>query len=109
MRTLFALAALLGTTVAALAAGMSAQEFNRWQVWMECEQQGPDWAALHRAQLLAATHNAGLFKRHDGNAFTAADFERPDPWALSAGELTPEQLKKKLAAEYAQMMKDMGA
>lgn len=109
MRALFALAALLGTTVAALASGLSAQEFNRWKVWMECEQQGPEWAALHRAQLLAATHNAGLFKRHDGNAFTAADFERPDPWAPSAGELPAAQLKAKLAAEYARMMKDMGA
>ena len=108
MRALFALAALLGTTVAALAASMTAQEFGRWVVWMEREQQGPDWAATHRAQLLAATHNAGQFQRRGGGQFTAADFARADPWN-EAPALTPEQEQQRLDAEYAALLKAMEA
>lgn len=108
MRTLFALAALLGTTAAALAQTMPAQEFNRWAVWMEREQVGPDWAAVHRAQLLAATHNAGLFQRKEGGAFTASDFARADPW-VDAQALTPEEQQARLNADYQAMLQQMGA
>lgn len=107
MRALFALAALLGTTVAALSAVMTAQEFNRWQVWMEAEQQGPDWAALHRAQMMAATHNAGNYQRKDGQAFTGADFHRADPW-VEAPALTPAEQQARLNAEYQAMLQQMG-
>lgn len=108
MRYMFALAALLGTTAAALAQTMPAQEFNRWVVWMDREQVGPDWAAVHRAQLLAATHNAGLFQRKEGGAFTAQDFARADPWG-EVPVLTPEEQQARLNADYQALLQQMGA
>lgn len=103
MRALHALAMILGTTVAALVPQLSGQEFGRWVVWMQAEQLGPEWDALRHAQLLAAAHNGGAFKRKGGGPFLAADFLRADPWADRA-ELTPQQMQDRLDAEYAQMV-----
>jgi len=99
MRAVFALAAYLGMTVATLMASMTAQEFTRWRVWMDLHQQGPDWQARHRAELLAAVHNSGRVKHADDRLFTVADFLPPDPWAppapaVPAASLSPEELKR---------------
>lgn len=102
MRDLFALAALLGTTVAALVPALSAQEFERWRIWMAAHQVGPAWAAHHRAEQLAAAYNGGQFKHRDNRAFTAADFTPPDPWA-SAQPLTPEQEQQRVLQQFAQL------
>ena len=104
MRATFALAALLGTTVATLAATMSGQEFARWQVWMQAEQIGPDWAAMHRAETLAALHNGGQYRKQGGGHFAAADFARPDPWA-TAPQLSPQQELARQQAEYEALMR----
>ena len=108
MRALHNLAALLGTTVAVLSATLSAQEFVRWQVWMDAEQRGAEWDAARHAQLLAAAHNGGQFQRKGGGPFTAADFQRHDPWAVQE-PLTPEQLAERQAAEYAALLQQMEA
>lgn len=104
MRAAFAVAAYLGMTVATLMATLSAQEFTRWQVWMQLHQVGPDWDARHRAELLAAVHNSGRVKHADDRLFTVADFLPPDPWAAPpvptkpAAALSPEELKAQHAA-----------
>lgn len=102
MRDLFTLAALLGTTVAALVPALSAQEFERWRIWMDAHQIGPTWAAHHRAEQLAAAYNGGTVKHRDNRPFTPADFAAPDPWA-SAQPLTAEQERQRLAAQFAQL------
>lgn len=102
MRDLFNLAALLGTTVAALVPALSAQEFERWRIWMAAHQAGPAWATHHRAEQLAASYNAGQVKHRDNRPFTAADFTGPDPWA-EALQLSPEQERQRLAAQFARM------
>jgi hypothetical protein len=107
MRDLYTLAATLGTTVAALLPQLSAQEFARWQVWMQAEQVGPDWAAHRHAEAIAAAYNAGQFKHRDARAFAAADFARSDPWAAAAPALTPEQERARLQAQVADMQRQM--
>jgi hypothetical protein len=96
MRALFTLAAVLGTTAAALLHGLSAQEFARWQAWLEAERVGPAWDARRHAELMAAVHNGGRVARAGGGLFTVADFMQPDPWAPAApaaADLTPQQMK----------------
>jgi len=104
MRALFALACTLGTTVAALSASLTGQEFSRWVLWMQAEQVGPEWQALRHADLIAASHNAGQFKRQGGGAFTAADFRRRDPWGNTA-PLTPAQEAERQQREYDEMLR----
>ena len=99
---MFTLAAVLGTTVGALVPALSAQEFERWRVWMSAAQVGPAWAAHHRAEQLAATYNGGQFKHRDNRAFAAADFTAPDPWA-TVQPLTPEQEQQRVLQQFAQM------
>jgi hypothetical protein len=70
----------LRCTVSWLQQNISAQEFARWQVWMDAHRVGPGWAALRHAELLAATHNGAVLKQ-DKRPFTAADFMPHDPWA----------------------------
>lgn len=106
MRALYTLAATLGVTVAQLSATLSAQEFARWQVWLAAEQRTPAAQAARHAQLLAAAHNGGAFQRKGGGPWTAADFERADPWAVLR-ELTPQQMAERLAREYAQLQQQM--
>lgn len=102
MRALFALAALLGTTVATLAGTLSAQEFNQWQVWLQVQQVGPEWDALRHAELLATASNGGQYRHRAGRPFNAGDYLRPDPWA-EPQSLTPEQERERLEREFAQM------
>lgn len=104
MRALFALACTLGTTVAALSAGLTGQEFSRWVLWMQAEQVGPEWQAQRHAELMAATHNAGQFKRQGGGPFKAADFMRADVWG-DAVSLTPEQVAARQQREYDDMLR----
>ncbi len=59
---------------------MSAQEFARWQAWLDAHRIGPVWDALRHAELLAALHN-GAMAKPDKQPFRAADFMPPDPWA----------------------------
>lgn len=102
MRAVFALAAFLGTTAAAVLQGMSAQEFTRWQLWMAAEQQGSEWAALRHAELMAAVHNGPHVKHATRGSFAPADFMRADPWAVKprAADKSPEQM----AAEHARLL-----
>lgn len=105
MRALFALAVLLGTTVAALSHSLSAQEFNRWRVWMAAEHQGPEWADVRHAELLAAIAN-GPRQRTDKRPFTGADFIGTDPWApppRPAAAMTPEEMAAAHAAWIAEL------
>ena len=104
MRAVYALACTLGTTVAALSVGLTGQEFSRWVLWMQAEQVGPEWQALRHADLMAATHNGGQFKRHGGGPFKAADFLRADPWH-DAPSLTPEQEAARMQREYDEMLR----
>ncbi len=62
---------------------MSAQEFCRWQVWMDAHRVGPEWDALRHAELLAAAHNGALLKP-DKSTWRASDFMPRDPWAPAA-------------------------
>jgi hypothetical protein len=107
MRDLYKLAATLGTTVATLLPQLSAQEFARWQAWMQAEQVGPEWAAHRHAEAMAAAYNAGQFKHRDARAFAAADFARPDPWAEAAPALTPEQERARVQADLADLQRQM--
>lgn len=107
MRALHALAATLGCTVAALLPQLSAQEFERWRLWMAAEQVGPEWAAHRHAEAMAAAYNAGQFKHRDARAFAAHDFARPDPWALPAAPLTPEQERARVQAGLAALQQKM--
>lgn len=59
---------------------MSAQEFARWQVWLDAHHVGPGWDALRHAEVLAALHNGALLKP-DKKPFRPADFMTADPWA----------------------------
>lgn len=59
---------------------MSAQEFARWQVWLDAHRIGPSWDALRHAELLAAAANGALTKP-DKRPFVPAEFMPPDPWA----------------------------
>lgn len=59
---------------------MSAQEFVRWQVWLDAHRIGTGWDALRHAEQLAAAHNGALVKR-DKTPWRAADFMPADPWA----------------------------
>lgn len=104
MRALFAIAAMLGTTVASLMASLTGQEFARWQAWMQAERVGPEWVNLRHAELVAAMHNSGQVKHKDGRLFTAGDFMPRDPWAHQP-ELTPEQQLAKQQAEYDAMLR----
>ena len=97
MRALFALAALLGTTVAALSSTLSAQEFTRWVLWMRHEQVGPAWDRVRHAEILAATGNAGRYQHRDGRPWDLRDHLPADPWAPpappppAAAGITPAQ------------------
>lgn len=66
---------------------MSAQEFTRWQVWLDAHRVGPGWDALRHAETLAALHN-GAMQKPDKRAFTAAEFMPRDPWAPPAPKPT---------------------
>ena len=96
MRAAFALAAFLGITVATLMSTMSAQEFTRWIIWMQAEQQGSDWQARRHAELLAGVHNSGRVQHADQRLFELKDFLRSDPWAAAIPQrmATPEELKR---------------
>lgn len=83
-----------------LQANISAQEFTRWQVWMDAHRVGPVWDALRHAELLAAAHNGALLKP-DKSTWRALDFMPPDPWAPAKPPATvdsAEQLAAQLAA-----------
>jgi len=106
MRALHELACVLGCTVGALLPALSAQEFSRWQVWLEAERVGPAWDARRHAELLAAAHNSGRVAKTGGGLFTAADFMPPDPWTpppvarvLNAEEHAA-QLRAQIAADF---------
>lgn len=99
MRALFAIAAILGTTVASLMASLSGQEFARWQAWMHAERMTPEWGHLRHAELVAAMHNSGHVKHKDGRLFAARDFMPRDPWAASPA-LTPEEELAQQQAEF---------
>ena len=96
MRAVYALAAFLGITVATLMATMSAQEFTRWMIWMQTEQQGSDWQARRHAELLAAVHNSGRVQHADQRLFELRDFLRADPWSAAIPQrmATPEELQR---------------
>lgn len=96
LRALFALASHLRTTVSSLQQSLGAQEFVQWMQWMQAEQVGPDWDALRHAELLAAVANGAVVKP-DKRMFTAADFQRPDPW------VPPDKRPKFLSPQDAQL------
>jgi hypothetical protein len=79
---------------------MSAQEFTRWQVWLDAHRIGTGWAALRHAEQLAAAHNGALLKQ-DKSTWRAADFMPPDPWSPPVAQPTvdsAQDMAAKLAA-----------
>jgi hypothetical protein len=80
---------------------LSAQEFTRWCVWMDAEQQGPAWAAMRHAELMAAVHNGGGLRHADGRPFRVEDFMRTDPWHPPAVVVPAAMTPAQLAAQHA--------
>ena len=94
-----ALAAVLGTSTAAVERGVSAREFAHWVRWMEDEQVGPEWDRLRYAQLLAAIYT-GPSQRVGGGAFKAADFMPQRARSAAQDARTPEEIAAQLAGGF---------